>query len=435
LLKFARIRHACGAHPRIVLALLLAACAISLWIGVLWWRAAQFWAAERGLREGDLVATRTRLTRCLTYWPRDAAVLCLAARLERVEGHYDTAAALLGNCVQHNGPTPLSALEAALLQAQRGDLTDERALVSLIEAKNPESAWILEALARAHLGALRFRPALRFLDRWLNIQPDCVRALELKGRIFEHTGRVPDAAKVYEQALELDPADWPIRVRLAGILLHHTDLEKASVHLKILERDHADQAEVCAALGQRDALRGDLDGARSWLQRALASEPEHFGALLQLGKLELQMDRPQDAVKHLSRAAQLRPSASDVHLGLSSCYSLMANKTQAEFHRRKFDLIQKHVNRINEILIEKIPARPTDPVLLAEAGTRFLAIGEDRFGVDCLRRALQFDPHYQPAQAALADYYERSKQAAKAARDPVGERGKANQPTGPWPFP
>jgi tetratricopeptide (TPR) repeat protein len=361
------------------------------------------------------VETRTRLDRCLTYWPRDAAVLCLAARLERVEGRYAKAAKLLGDCVQHNGPTKFSALEAALLQAQHGDFTDERSLLDVADSKNPESPWILEALARAHLSALRFRPALRFLDRWLKIQPGCARALEIKGRILENTGHVPDAAIIYEQVLETDPAAWPIRVRLAGIMLHHHDLDKAAVHLKILERDHEDQAEVCAVLGQRDVLLGEPERARSWLERALASEPEHFAALLQLGKLELQMDRPQEAVKHLSRAARLRPAASDVHLGLSSCYSLMANKTQAEFHRQKFNSIQKHANRINEILIEKIPARPTDPVLLTEAGRHLLAIGEDRFGLDCLRRALQFDPSYQPAQEALADY-ERSKQAAKGGR-------------------
>jgi tetratricopeptide (TPR) repeat protein len=411
------IRCWCRAHPRILLGLLVVACAGAVGIGLICWRQSQLRWAERALRTGDLVEARLRLSRCLDYWPRDAQVLCLAARLERVEGRYDEAEALLARCVRQDGPSSFSGLEAALLQAQRGDLTDEALLLKAAGAGNPESPWILEAIARAHLSALRFRPALLRLQQWLEIQPDCLRALELQARIFEHTRRGPEAMTAYQRVLELDPERWRIRVVLAGMLLQNADLDKAASHLDILERDHADQPEVCRVLGLRHFVGGNLKEARTWLQRALAADPKDYEALLQCGKLELQMDRPGEAVKHLSQAAQLRPHAVDVHLGLASCYSLLeGKKADAALHRKKAAAIQKHVDRINEILIEKMPTRPKDPALLAEAGSRFLAIGEERRGVDWLRRALEIDPNYQPAHAALADY-ERRRQRDKAAKN------------------
>jgi tetratricopeptide (TPR) repeat protein len=355
------------------------------------------------------------LNRCLTYWPLDAEVLSLAARLERLEGRFEAAEALLEKCVRHNGPTSFSSLEATLLQVQRGDLEEEGLLLGLVDSGNRQSPWILEALARAHLAALRFRPALNRLEKWLKIQPDCPRALELQGRILEHTGWADKAVQIYERLLQQHPGHWQVRLRLVAMLLASAALEQASLHLEMLERDQGDNADVQVALGQRDNLLNHPEQARQRFQLALAIDPDHVGALLQLGKLDMQRDRLVEAERRLTRALQLRSFDLDIHFNLVRCYGLAGKKAQAEIHRLKYEALRKNTNRLNDLLLEKVPAAPKDPALLTEAGRLFLAVGEERRGIDWFKRALTFDPNYRPAHAALADYYKQARQPEKAA--------------------
>jgi tetratricopeptide (TPR) repeat protein len=396
----------CRAHPKTILGLLLAVGACAGGAELVYWRHAQLGRAKQALWKGDLAEARTLLTRCLDSSPQDAQVLCLAARLERVEGRYEDAGDLLARCVRHNGPGSLSALEAALLRAQRGDLTDEALLLKTATATNSESPWIFEALARAHLTALRFGPALRRLQQWLEVQPEGVRALELQARIYEHVDRGPEAMEIYKRVLKIQPERWGSRVRLADMLLQGTDVEKAAQHLAILERAHADEADVLRLLGQRDLLRGEVERARNWLERALAANPDSYEVLLQRGRLEMQMDRPGEAEKYLERAIQLKPDSVDAHAALVSCLR-KGKKAHSDRQLQKAFTVQRHVQRINEILIDKLPKQPKDAALHAEVGKRFLAIGEERRGVEWLRRALEIDPNYQAALADLAEYQRR----------------------------
>jgi tetratricopeptide (TPR) repeat protein len=180
--------------------------------GAWYWRAGQLPAAERALRDGDFAAARVYLDRCLSWSPGDPEALCLAARLERVEGRYEAAAAHLEACQERHGVTPQVALEYSLLRAQRGDLTEEWTLLLLATPDNPQTPWILEALTRAHLNALHYAVALRLADLWVRMQPDCVRALEMRGRAKEHLRIWTKALANYARVLELDPGS------LAGAL-------------------------------------------------------------------------------------------------------------------------------------------------------------------------------------------------------------------------
>ena len=112
------------------------------------------------------------------------------------------------------------------------------------------------------------------------------------------------------------------------------------------------------------------------------------------------MDRPADAEKYLERAVRLKPDSVDAHAALVSCLR-KGKKADSERQLQKAFTVQRHVQRINEILIEKLPKQPKDAALHAEVGKRFLAIGEERRGVEWLRRALEITVrHYGPDHPA-----------------------------------
>ena len=55
-------------------------------------------------------------------------------------------------------------------------------------------------------------------------------------------------------------------------------------------------------------LLGDLDGSVLDIQRTLALEPRHFGALSGLGQIYLRLDRPKAALRALQAALALHPN-------------------------------------------------------------------------------------------------------------------------------
>jgi predicted Zn-dependent protease len=396
--------------------LVLALGGLAAGAGVLYWRAGQFPAAEQALSAGRFDEARDHLRRCLSWSPDDPDVLCLAARLERVEGHYKEAAAYLDECVRRHGASRLSSLEATLLRTQQGDLSEERVLFGLVHAADPQSPWILEALARANLDALRFRQATVCLQLWLKAQPDCARALDLHGAALEHRGEILAATRAYERALQLDPGRWRVRVRLASVLQEWNHPDEAAPHLDRLEREHPENADVCLLLGQRDVSESRPDRARERFRAALRADPKQFRAMVQLGKLELQQDRVQEAEGWLARAHQAAPFDIHTHLALAECYTRLGDTAgKAEWHRRRHDEIKNHSRKIDEILGKRLPAAPKNPELLTELAGHFFGVGQDRLGLQFLHQALEVDRTCRPAHAALAAYYERVGAPEKAA--------------------
>jgi predicted Zn-dependent protease len=384
---------------------------------ILQWRAGQLPAAERALQEGRFKEAREHLNRCLMWSPADPEVLCLAARLDRVEGNYNAAAAFLEQCDTGRGTATHFALESALLRAQRGDLSEEPRLLQLARSRSSQAPWILEALARAHLAAHHYSSALYYLDEWLKLQPDCVRGLEFRGRTLEHRATLSQAIPTYERVLRLDPSRWWVRARLVGIYLRGERLDQAAPHLDILERNHLEQPDACALLAQRDILQNRLAKARERLTAALRTDPKHGWAMLQLGKLELQLDRAAAAEELLTRAHQEYPYDTQIHHALAECYErLPGRKDRADFHRQRFEVISKHSRLIDEICSEKLPGKPNDAALLTELGVHFLRVGQDRLGEQSFLKALRSDPGYKPAHLSLAEFYQSTGKSEKAAR-------------------
>jgi tetratricopeptide (TPR) repeat protein len=388
---------------------LLGVCSLAVVVGVVCWRAGQLPAAERALRAGQFEEARVRLNRCLEWSPNDPEVLCLAARLERVEGNYAAAAAYLGRNDERQGTIPLCALEAALLRAQRGDLTEQQSLIQLATTDNPETPWILEALARAQMDVLQYRRALDFLDAWLRIDPGCVRALEWSGRMLEWIHHIDDALSRYDKALRIDPERWTARLRIVDLLMNNRSRsQEAAPHIAILSKQHPEHPDVRLVLGLRALDEGRPDQAREWFLRATEADPKHFRSLVQLGKLDLQQGRPDDAEKWLSRALPLRPYDKQLHRNLWECYQrLKGREKEAADHKRRFEDLEEHNRRLDEMMTDQKLVTSTAPRVLAEIGNHFMALGQDKLGLQWLNKALRRDPGYSPAHEALAEYYER----------------------------
>ena len=77
--------------------------------------------------------------------------------------------------------------------------------------------------------------------------------------------------------------------------------------------------------------------------------------------------------------------------------------------------VKDQAERLGELQSRKLAERPLDPALHYEMGVLFLRTGYPAEGEAWLKSALELDPNYAPAHAALADRYGQAGDAARAA--------------------
>lgn len=88
-------------------------------------------------------------------------------------------------------------------------------------------------------------------------------------------------------------------------------------------------------LGQAYAQQSSFEDAERCWRQALAWDPNHFGATLNLGRFELRRDRPQEALVLLNRAAALKPEAYEPVYSLSLAYRRLGRVDEAKKYQQK----------------------------------------------------------------------------------------------------
>jgi len=80
------------------------------------------------------------------------------------------------------------------------------------------------------------------------------------------------------------------------------------------------RAEAWVKRGARLAEEGDLEGAREAFLRAKELYPRHPRALVNLGNLELEAGRPDEAIALYQEALRIDPDLADAHHNLAAAY-------------------------------------------------------------------------------------------------------------------
>ena len=120
---------------------------------------------------------------------------------------------------------------------------------------------------------------------------DATRAADRIWRIWiEH----PDA----------DVSDW---MRRGMGAMNDGDLAAANEAFERVVRLAPDFAEGWNKRATVRYFRGDFDGSVSDIQRTLALEPRHFGALSGLGLIYIALEQPEGAAKALEAALEIFP--------------------------------------------------------------------------------------------------------------------------------
>ena len=417
---FAKLRHAGSIlrrRPRTV-GLVLALLVLLGAVGISYAYAFRQWdIAQRALEENRPADAEKPLGVCLRLWPRNPAVLLLAARAARLNGHFEAAETYLNRCLKLRPATREAVqLEFLLMRVQGGEVDEvEEPLLNCVENGHPESALILETLAGAYMRNLRYAPALNALNRWIEVAPGSVLAHQHRGWLLERANDPQAALADYRRAVELAPDLIAPRLRLAELLLQENEPAEAVPHLERLHRQYPGRADVTARLGQCRFHQGRTEEARRLLEAAVEKLPDDPLVLIHLAKLDSQEGRPVKAEQWLRRLLSVDAADAEGQYNLIQVLRQQGRREEAEAAKARYHDTQELLKRVNILLRDEVERAPNNPSAPSEAGRGLLRLGQDRLGLHWLHEALRRDPKHRPTHQALAEYYEKKKDPEQAA--------------------
>jgi tetratricopeptide (TPR) repeat protein len=386
--------------------------------GAFGWSEYHLRAAERAAGRYAFDEAQRHLEQCLAVRRRSAAVHLLAARAARRRDAYDESERHLAACERLGGAGEGARLERVLLLAQEGDLEDMDGLrKARTQAEGPESALVLEALAKGYANRFWHAEALACLDA-LGREPGHPRAWLWRARSREGLGaeeHEEEALRDYQRAVELGPSA-EARLGLAAALERAGWAWEAALQYEEVRRARPGGAEALLGLARCRAALGEADEARRLLDELLARRPEDGAALTERGRLEYHAGQPDEAVQWLRRAAAAVPPYDCVPHRL--LYQYLAVARQDEEARRWLGRLREREAEVLRVdrLVLRTNRDSGNVAARFETALALLRLGRARDGVAGLFVVLEQDPRHGPAHAALADYFERTGQPRRAAR-------------------
>jgi Flp pilus assembly protein TadD len=193
------------------------------------------------------------------------------------------------------------------------------------------------AQARALLSAGDLRAAAERFSNALAERPDSIDALLGQGECAIRTGDFEDARDCFETACALDPGSVPALCALARLLRSTGDAAGAVSVLQSAPAAAHNDADLQFELGLSCNAADDVEGAMRAYRQSLASEPDHLGALVNLGLVYLSQIGDADQAEALfARACKAHPQA----------VAAQANYGLALFDRGEFERAIAHFDEL-----------------------------------------------------------------------------------------
>jgi tetratricopeptide (TPR) repeat protein len=340
----------------------------------------------------------------------------LAARAARRAGDFAKAEGYLhGDRKSPGKETDETILEWALCRAAGGDLgLTEEYLLRRARQEPALAPLIWEALIEGYLRMFRIRDALTCLDRWLTLEPDNFLPHFLRGKLHRQVRAFAKAVTDYRRVLELAPQQKEARWFLALALYEAGRYEEAVILFEEIQPQRPNDPELLVRLARCFEKLERPAAAQPLLDAVLAVEPNHPLALRTCGQMAQARGDFTDAEQWLNRAAQAAPYDYQAQWALAQCWQQMGKAAQARAQQARAEALKQRFERLADLSVHQMSARPNDPALHCEMGLILLRLGKVELGERWLKSALLQKGDYGPAQAALADLYQQRGDTATA---------------------
>jgi tetratricopeptide (TPR) repeat protein len=372
-------------------------------------------AARLALEKYHSDEAQEHLLVCLQMWPHHGEALFLAARAARRLGTLEEAEFFLDQAEQVREQNKDVVLERVLLQVQRGEVDRLGAYCrALVDRDHPATPLVLEALVRGFINQYRLQEADACLQLWDKRQPDNPQAAFLRGLKYEQQTRPSEAVVGYRHAVELDPGYNDARLRLSGLLLVIGQGAEALPHLEYLQKRKPNNPQVLVYLARCKGMLGQQAEAERLLDDLLARQPTFAPALTERGTLAVRAGQLEEGERWLRQASKLDPGDLPLHYQLYQCLERLGKSEEAQELQPRLKQIEDDIHRIQDIVGSEMQQNPHDAELHYEAGMISLRAGAPKEALRWLQSALRENPRHLGAHKALATYYQKIGESARA---------------------
>lgn len=195
-----------------------------------------------------------------------------AERFE-LEGNFAEAAKVCKQILLLRPEMPSSYSNLASMQVRMGLLEESIRTLEQGNARIPGSESLLDGLAHAEMAAGRLQKALDAWQAVLVLNQRHFNALLGSGYILDSLGKIEEAQRLYEKAMEIEPENTFLRKNYALNLARNGKINEAIDIYERLRLDIPDDFEVFQNLGIAYGTAGDLSKAVENLKIAVGLHP------------------------------------------------------------------------------------------------------------------------------------------------------------------
>ncbi|MFO0818578.1 MAG: tetratricopeptide repeat protein [Pirellulales bacterium] len=402
---------------------------LALWYATTWylWRR-HFDAAQQHVARREFVQADEQLEWCRRVWPSDPATWLASARVARRSGRFDQWTVRLRKADQSGARLSDIRLERLLGAAQQGLTPDlENLLQEQLGATRSDYAMIAEVLTGEYMRLYRLPDARAILNRWIELDGDDVEPWVRRAWVAERQLDFDAAVADYRRVLAMEPARFPVRLRVAEILFKIRKLDEAIAELEQLTNDQPGNVDGLLALSRCHRENGDFAAARKTMTRLPPGVAENPRCVAELGLVALGEERLEDAEQFLRQAIAKLPREREVLYGLQQTLSRLGKVAEAEEVQATLKQVDIDGRRMGEI-VGGLAKTPHNAALRFEGAEIFLRNGVEEDGVRWLEMTLSADPRHIAAHQRLAEHYERRGQPdrARVHREAMRQIDEAN---------
>ena len=276
---------------------------------------------------------------------------------------------------------------AKLAIAENSDYLADRAL-NAARQTGPDEAEILRMLISLNQRYDRQEAVLSESARLAELVPEDPAPWLVSARIHDANRNVPEALASFHKALErnISPAELnEVRNDLAELYLHEGNLSAAREQLEQLRkaRDPTESDRLKWAYLLRH--EGEFEAALNEIEKVLELNSNHVAALELQGTLQLDCNRPDEAVRQLERVIALQPFRVEAHSKLGQAYQRLNLPEKSALHfKRSRELIETRIKLMDTL--ERLREHPENESLRDQAIQLHLALGERNAAANLLSR-------------------------------------------------
>jgi len=220
-------------------------------------------------------------------------------------------------------------------------------------ANDPQNLPYRLLLAQSCLWSKQYPCVLEVYHQILLLNAESAEADMLAGEALDEMNDPAGATLQFRAAVKANPKEPNVHFGLGYLLWSQNQFEEAAHEFQAELANVPGHAQALAFLADCDIHLGQTADVRPMIEKALALDGGIERAHLDLGILDIQAGKQQEAVGEFKLAEKLNPSDADVHWRLARLYQSMGEKEEATLEFSKTSTIHQAEN---DKLLSKLKA-------------------------------------------------------------------------------